>query len=96
MHLGVLQSLGVAAGLQSQAENVVGDFLQLDEDAMTKDTAFLTARQPGAALGAGRLSSKSLASDSTAIRYTLPAQAPAQPALPLSAAATPEVRPSLF
>ncbi len=58
---------------------------------MTKDGAFLSSCQAGAALGANRLSSKSLASDSTAIRFTLAAQPPAQHTLPLSAAATPEV-----
>ena len=77
--------------MQAQQETVVEDFLRPDEDAMTKDAACLNAFQGGAALGAGRLSSKSLASDSTAIRFTLPAEAPAQHALPLSAAATPEV-----
>ena len=77
--------------MQVQAEPAVEDFLCPDEDAMTKDGAFLSSCQAGAALGAGRLSSKSLASDSTAIRFTLPAQPPAQHALPLSAAATPEV-----
>ena len=81
--------------MEAQAEPMVEDFLRPDEDAVAKGAAPLTACQPGAALGAGRLSSKSLASDSTAIRFTLPAQPPAQHTVPLSAGATPEVRPSI-
>ncbi|CAL5225630.1 g8486 [Coccomyxa viridis] len=80
----------ILPGVQVQAEPAVEDFLCPDEDAMTKDGAFLSSCQAGAALGANRLSSKSLASDSTAIRFTLAAQPPAQHTLPLSAAATPE------
>ncbi len=66
------------------------DFLRPDEDVIEEGGAHC-----GAALGAGRLSSKSLASDSTAVRFNFTAQQPAQHAQltsqALAAAATPEV-----
>lgn len=84
-------------GAQAQVETAVEDFLCPDGDmSPEEDTPVDTCScQAVAALGSGPLSSKSLASDSTAVRFHYPAHQPAQHALlgspALSAAATPEV-----
>lgn len=78
-------------------ETAVEDFLCPDGDmSPEEDTPVDTSLcQAGAVLGSGGLCSKSLASDSTAVRFQFPAHQPAQHALlqspALSAAATPEV-----
>ena len=82
-------------------EPVVEDFLRPDEDLTKHQGAAADAHadtsscQAEGLLGAGRLSSKSMASDSTAVRFYLPCRNTlTSPAV--SAAATPEVGRTLF
>ena len=79
-------------------EPAVEDFLRPDEDLAKHQTpaadvhADTSSCQADGLLGAGRLSSKSMASDSTAVRFYLPCRNTlTSPAV--SAAATPEVGP---
>ena len=82
-------------------EPAVEDFLRPDEDLAKHQTttgdvhADTSSGQADGLLGAGRLSSKSMASDSTAVRFYLPCRNTlTSPAV--SAAATPEVWLSLL
>lgn len=77
------------------------DFLRPEEEVLKHESAMgepafdTSSCQRGSALGAGRMSSKSLASDSTAVRFQRPLQPLAQHAVlaspAMSATATPEV-----